>query len=114
LPDEHRQASGRLADALDDVKQLPFTFSVTAMPMLRPAGPKGVSSLTCVREGAAGGSAASEPGAVAMAHIKLIPRKHFHDIRASKKTAHPNFFGCASSRMPAAAGNLAARLGADL
>ncbi len=63
------------------------------MPMLRPAGPNGVSSLICVRVGAASGSAASAVLLlITTTNIKQIPSKDFHDIRVSKKTAHPERF----------------------
>jgi len=55
LPDEHLHASGRVDEAADRAKHVPLTFSVTAIPMLKPAGPKGVSNFICVR---VGGSAA--------------------------------------------------------
>src|SRR6516165_12532434 len=49
LPAIQRHASGRLGEASDRVKQLPFTCSVVAIPMLSPRGVHGVSILMRVR-----------------------------------------------------------------
>ena len=52
VDEDHSHASGRLGEASECVKQFPFTFCVTAIPMLSPVGVQGVSILICVRAGA--------------------------------------------------------------
>ena len=61
------------------------------MPILSPAGPKGVSSLICVREGAVEGSAAKAAGDKphAVTHNATSPDKNFETIVTSKRIAHP-------------------------
>ena len=59
------------------------------MPILSPAGPKGVSSLICVREGAVEGSAANAAGDKphAVTHNATSPDKNFETIVTSKRIA---------------------------
>src|ERR1700675_740671 len=101
LPEEQRQASGRLDAATDPAKHVPFNFSVTAMPMLSPAGPKGVSSLIRVRFNVGAESAASakptapQPNALSAQALKI-----FLVVRVHPPTmAHPGkqtSSGCAA------------------
>ena len=89
LPEEQRHASGRLGDAIDEAKHVPFSFSLTAMPMLNPAGPKGVSSRIWVRVGAAS-AARADPFVARNAARAQIASMHFRVTLHLQKGSAPS------------------------